>query len=79
MVRREISKDEVCSESNDVAEIFQDERDLTNVEQMVPKVIVKNDESDSATMSVVKSEAISHIKGKHAFSDLSVQNTVLIE
>ena len=79
VIRREIIKNEVCSEGNDVAEIFQDERDVTHVDQMFPKVIVKNDEGDTATVSVVKSETISHIKGMTAFSDFSVQNTVLVD
>ena len=36
------SKDEECSESYSVDEVFQDERDVTNVDHVVCMVIVKN-------------------------------------
>ena len=62
VIRRELSKDEMCSENNDVAEIFQDDRDVTNVDHMVPEVIVKKYGAELSTMSLGESTNISQLK-----------------
>ena len=79
VVRREINTDELCSESNDVAKIFQDERDVINVDNVVPEVIEKSYDVDSAIISVGKCTNISDLKCKHFASDFSLHNSVLAD
>ena len=62
VIRRKLSKDEMCSENYDVAEIFPDDRDVTNVDHMVPEVIVKKYCAELSTMSLGESENISQLK-----------------